>query len=328
MSGTTLNFLNVSSRPSTINLGLESFNEVLLSRPRKSAKENRAEFSEELKRIRRRCEVTYHRALLSYIPERQRSDKFKVSQQQRGVWYSDTHLLCRRSDAAPLLKSLHNVLERCQYLVAVGDEFDFAWSEIKDPIAAAVDYKIRLAKRYPHCTFHTVLGNHDGSEEYLKALQEASKIYPNIVVHRYAVKLGKYLFTHGDCVHWNKTSTQVLDKYRHSFNNGWLPSQIEKVADRIIHTIGVHRKVPELLLEIMLPRKLQAERILSFIRHLDLTLLDGVEYVCSGHTHKKFRGFKHAGYNFSNGGAHERGFRPALNRFSVSLQNENIEKGE
>ena len=74
----------------------------------------------------------------------------------------------------------------------------------------------------------------------------------------------------------------------------------------------------------MLPRKVQVERILAFINQIDSSLLEGVQTICFGHTHKGFRGFEHAGFRFYNGGSHERGFKPALHRFSINTAESNL----
>lgn len=298
-------------------------NEIFCPRPaeleQSSQKDHRSDFIARLRTIRRQSESSYHENLLAYCPSHWNSKALPQlpAQATRGIWYTDSHLLCRRSDAAPLIYSLHRALSRCSYAVSLGDEFDFAWSELKDPIKRAVDFKIRLAKKYPHCSFYTIAGNHDGCDNYISALQEASKSQPNIVVQRYALRLGSHVFTHGDCVHWNNPTTNRIDRYRASYNNGWKPNLAERLLERATHRLGLHSKIPQHLLELLIPRKVQAERLLAFINQINPTLLDGARTICFGHTHKAFRGFEYQGYRFVNGGAHEEGFRPSLHKFVV-----------
>ena len=308
-------------------LRFEGFGARTEENTRISAKQSREDFAERLNRIRKKCPTSYHRELLQYFPDpvtarpssSPRTSSASVSRSyDTGVWYTDPHLLCRRSDAAKLMHALHRVLGRCRYAVSVGDKWDFGWSEVANPIDTAVKHEIQLAKRYPNCKFIIIPGNHDGSDDYIGALQEAATQVPNIEVHRYAAKIGRYLFTHGDCVGLKEPTVEALDKYRRSYHQGWTPNLAERCFDRAIHLLGLHCKVPEHLMKHIIPRNVQAKRILSFIRGLDPSLLDGVEVIGFGHTHDKFNAFDYEGYRFRNGGAHEKGFKPALHRFSIA----------
>ncbi len=105
---------------------------------------------------------------------------------------ADLHLFANRSYAHRYLEEITRKASQANTFVLGGDIFDFRWSRI--PILKAVDRAARwleeLARACPDCQFHVVLGNHDYHRAFIDRLVELEQQLPNLVWHRYYVRLG------------------------------------------------------------------------------------------------------------------------------------------
>lgn len=232
-----------------------------------------------------------------------------------GLVVSDVHLFARRSAPAKTLHQLYKALDTATECVLNGDIFDFGWTKLRS-ISVSVDASKRylevLLKRYPRCTFHFVVGNHDHIKPFLKVLDELSRTHPNFKWHPSHVKIGEHLFLHGDVTNWKRPTRAHLERFREFYCAERHRGRIMNFFASLSTFLGLHRADGTLRSKHAL-----AIRIASYLEHEDPDALRGTRHIFFGHTHVPFQNFRYRGIAFHNTGSSEKGCEGRILSFTT-----------
>lgn len=230
----------------------------------------------------------------------------------RGVVVSDLHFFARRSRAGDCFDSVRTSLASAQVLVLNGDIFDFRWSTLADvdsTLDAAIRWLRDLARDFPECEVHYVIGNHDCLTRFRERLDASRPALPRLQCHEQGLRLGDRLFLHGDCAHRWMDPTG-LRHYREQWNNdrqhGRLTTTAYLAADRLRLTHAAHAG--------WFPRRDTVKRLAHYLDQAWPDWRRATRHCYFGHTHLPFSDYRHDGVVFHNTGSAIRGmgFNPIV----------------
>jgi len=248
-------------------------------------------------------------------------------------WFfvSDLHLLARRSQADRYGALLDRAASQASRFVLGGDIFDFRWAAAAvtaPPLAAggqildfrtaasgdmawavreAVGWLQRLLRRHPQCQFHLVLGNHDYHWAFLCRLDGLADEFPHFHWHPYYLRLGKYMFLHGDVVQ-RKMTPERLAVHRIRWHHRHRPARLRSH----LYDLWQASRLPRVLGPLVFPKRRVARRILAYLQRIGHGPEQGVRHVYFGHIHRGFSGYRYRGLTFHNSPPAVRGHRFGL----------------
>lgn len=217
---------------------------------------------------------------------------------KHGYVISDLHLFAHRSTGHEHHDAIHAAAKKVDFIVLNGDIFDFHWSTVgtlEESLHAAKRYLRALVKPNPRCKLFYVLGNHDGLDLFLPALESLAETYENFTWFPSHLRINGLLFLHGDLI--------LSNAKRDPFVRPITPPKPTKgkaahLAYRSVVAMRLHRPVAN----IHRPRYC-AKRILRALATHDPSLREGLHDIYFGHTHSSFEDFEHEGIRFHNTGA-------------------------
>jgi len=228
-----------------------------------------------------------------------------------GYVISDLHLFSDRSTAAQQIGRIRRTARGADFLVLNGDIFDFEWSTMGPPDAAAemaVDLLASLVAGSDGCQVFYVLGNHDRFRFFATHLDTLAREHATFHWHPTHVRLGRCLFLHGDLMFDRRCEDPFGGDMA---DNTRTRSQAMHLGYRALIATRVHRFAKPFYR----PRRC-ARRILGCLRRSHPTLREGLTDVYFGHTHRGFANFHYEGITFHNSGCAIRHLESRL--FSVT----------
>ncbi len=221
---------------------------------------------------------------------------------------SDLHLLARRSNAPRYTAAIWRAAAQADAFVLGGDIFDFRWARARcprEPVDEAAAWLAELAKDFPRCEFHFVLGNHDFHQGFIDRLNRLEGEWANLFWHPYFLRLGGNVFLHGDVADGRATPESLRARRTRGLGRhhrrGWLPN----LCYDLLVASRLHKPLPFLVY----PRKRVARRILAYLDNIGHGPQAGVRHVYFGHTHRSLSHYRFGGLVFHNGGAPIKGVR-------------------
>ncbi len=223
----------------------------------------------------------------------------------RGLVLSDAHLFAGHARRSPeLFRTLAERLEGYDLCVLNGDMMEVLVPGMVLPdVVASCIHTIRSFCRQamevnPHCAIHYVIGNHEATEDYMRALQALAKEMPNLHIHPEYVCMGDAMFLHGDLPMYHKRLTQreAVKPYASGIG-GFLTALYSPIQQ----------------LEVMVrARTSPVSRAVKTIADVlaKTTGLEHIHHVFFGHTHRPFAGLKEQGRSYYNTGAFNDGMQP------------------
>ena len=233
-----------------------------------------------------------------------------------GATISDLHLFSHHSRPESYLGQIDETAQQSKIFIFNGDIFDFKWSEhgvFSRSVVAARQFLERLIERHPDCHFVVTLGNHDAVPLYMDVLRELADSYANFEWHEFAYIVEDRVFLHGDVIHAG-CSNLALRRFRGKLQR---PANGHKLQ-RMAHS-AVHRSHVPWVAYKMLPKRILASRILSYLDHENW--MDGhrIEHIHFGHTHSAFEDFSYRGYLFHNTGSGTHGSQFRVVKFPLQM---------
>ncbi|MFW5860335.1 MAG: metallophosphoesterase [Planctomycetota bacterium] len=222
----------------------------------------------------------------------------------RGFVIGDLHLFGSHSRAHRHLAGIAAAARLVDDLVINGDAVDFRWAqhpELRVTIEAACRWLARLCHRAPACQVHYVLGNHDAIAPWVHRLRAMTCHLPNLSLHETSLRLGEWLFLHGDlvleqgCHHPTRRTLRDDPRRRralfHMIYRLLTTSILPRIADRLPWPAARARRF-EAVLGAQAPE-----------------LLRGAEHLVFAHTHAPFRNHRHGPRCYHNAGSMIHGMR-------------------
>jgi len=231
-----------------------------------------------------------------------------------GATVSDLHLFSHHSRPGRYLRQFEAAAVEADVFVLNGDIFDFKWSEhgvFSRSVTAAVNFLETLLNEFPECQFRVILGNHDAVPAYMAALKELEKKHENLFWHEFACIVEDRIFLHGDVIHAGCTN-ESLRRFR---------SRLQRPANghplqRMAHSV-VHRSHVQWVALRMIPKRILASRLLSYLHNENWLKGGGIQHVYFGHTHHDFEDFQYRGFVFHNSGSATHGSRLRVVKFPL-----------
>jgi UDP-2,3-diacylglucosamine hydrolase len=220
---------------------------------------------------------------------------------KQGLVISDLHLFAKRSQGLQLTDTIGHALGDVDTLVLNGDVVDFRWTTlatVDDTAKRAADWLMALRRRAPQCRIHVLLGNHDHHRLWIARLDAMQAEDSDLCWHAYHLKLDRTLFLHGDCANRRMDATELAQRRQRVLNERRL-SPVLGTLYNSVHRLGI----TTLIHKVYFKRPQVADRILHYAADASASLLDGVEDIYFGHTHRPFENFVHAGRRFHNTGS-------------------------
>ncbi len=203
-----------------------------------------------------------------------------------------------------------------------GDLFDFCWScEGDGPKSRelAIEWLDRWKREFPEKTFVYLTGNHDAQTEFQDALAEwaggsgqargASLQHPRLSIEPAAVHVGLDAIRIGDClmVHGDVIEAGGIDAGLAAYRSRWQHDRTgthrPPTIRNSLYNVAVNARLHLATAGVAHRRKNSCLRLLRWTRNQPDWVDDGVRRIVFGHTHRRLRGVRIAGYEFYNGGA-------------------------
>lgn len=234
----------------------------------------------------------------------------------RGWVVSDLHLLARRSQGTACFESVRSDLAAADLLVLNGDTFDFRWSTRRDTatsVEAALDWLRELARDFPNCEIHYVLGNHDCLTLFRESLTALASTFPRLHWHVHGLRLADALFLHGDCAD-RLMDPEELSRRRQRWANDRPRGRWAASAYLALDRLGL----TQWALSRHFPRRQTVARIVHYLDRGWPDWRSTIRTCYFGHTHLPFADCLCGGITFHNTGSAIRGmaFKPL--RFEVN----------
>ena len=221
---------------------------------------------------------------------------------------SDLHLFAPHSDYPRHRALLESKLKDADLFIFNGDTFDFRWQNLdadrqsglavsERMMQAALQWIHTLAHRFPHCTFHFIAGNHDGSERYLQQLKATVQTLDNVEIHEYYLFLSPSLFLHGDAIFY--PHPKKLSHYRQKFST-------KKSSTQTLHRYyqwAIHLRLHRIFCYTYTTKQWAAKRILKYLDTLESDIIRQCTYIYYGHTHRPVSAYLYQGKQFYNTGS-------------------------
>jgi UDP-2,3-diacylglucosamine hydrolase len=192
-------------------------------------------------------------------------------------------------------------LHTAEALVLKGDTFDFRWSTLgrhDETLPAAMDWLRNVARDFPRCRIHLIVGNHDCTAAFLVELNRLTGEVARFQWHEYSLRLGQALFIHGDCAH-RQMDHHGLRRFRRKWHGDWRCGAALSAAYVCADRLGITRRVHEW----HFPRAKTVERIVHYLDRTQPGLREQIRDCYFGHTHLPFANYEHAGILFHNTGS-------------------------
>ncbi len=244
------------------------------------------------------------------------------------AFISDLHLLSSRCSYDDHEAAIRHAVESAEVCVWGGDLFDFCWScEGDGPTSRklAIDWLDRWKCEYPEKTFVYLTGNHDAQPEFQAALSQWARdngqpkfpspqspqppqppqlsIEPSILhVGLDAVRIGDCLLVHGDVIEAGGIDSG-LAAYRSRWHHERRGIARPPAVRNSLYNVAVHARVHLATAGVAHRRKNVCLRLVRWMNGQPDWVGDGVRRIIFGHTHRRLRGVRTAGYEFYNGGA-------------------------
>lgn len=217
-----------------------------------------------------------------------------------GATVSDLHLFSHHSRPGRYRSQILETANKADHFVLNGDIFDFKWSEhgvFERSVDAAVKYLEGLLEAAPKCRFHVILGNHDAVFPYMEALTALEEEHENLEWHEFTCTLQDRIFLHGDVIHAG-SSNESLRRFRSRLRQPAKGHSVQRMAHSALHRSHVQWVAFKVL-----PKRILAARILSYLKHEDCLKNRSIRHVYFGHTHSGFEDFRHKGLVYHNCGS-------------------------
>jgi UDP-2,3-diacylglucosamine pyrophosphatase LpxH len=231
-----------------------------------------------------------------------------------GATISDLHLFSHHSRPERYFGRINETASSAKIFILNGDIFDFKWSEhgvFSRSVTAAKQFLEHLLNSHPDCHFVVLLGNHDAVPLYMDALDELDESFENIEWHEFAYVMHDRVFLHGDVIHAGCTN-HALRRFRGKL----LRPASGHALQRMAHS-AVHRSHVSWVAFKMLPKRILASRILTYLDHENWLSNNSISHVHFGHTHSAFEDFRYRGYIFHNSGSATHGSRLRVVNFPL-----------
>lgn len=232
----------------------------------------------------------------------------------RGATVSDLHLFSHHSRSQRYMDWIRETADEVDFFVLNGDIFDFKWSRhgpFTRSIQAAATFLDQLCRSHPHCRFIIVLGNHDAVPPYIRTLEQLANSLPNLQWHEFVARIDDRIFLHGDLIHAG-TSNKAIRSFRQRLRVPANGHPLQRLAHGAVH----RSRLPWMAFR-LLPKRILASRILTYLRHEDC-LQPPPRHIYFGHTHSDFQDFRYRGFLFHNCGSATHGGRLRVVRFNQS----------
>ena len=220
---------------------------------------------------------------------------------RRLAFVSDLHLFSSRCNIQRHRWAIEQAVQWADVCVWGGDLFDFRWSRagndtatIRQSIAWLEDW----CERHPETTFVYLDGNHDAHAAFAKAMRTWSQDNPRFRCGLDALRIGDSLLLHGDVIEGNGSS-EKFEAYRAHWRSKSQAGVLSHRAYDAVIAARMHRAVASAAHR----NKRTCLRLLHWIHSQPKPLVEGVERVIFGHTHRRLDGLRVDGVRFYNGGA-------------------------
>jgi UDP-2,3-diacylglucosamine pyrophosphatase LpxH len=216
-------------------------------------------------------------------------------------FFSDLHLFARRSRADRHHDQLLAAARRSDLVVLGGDIFDFKWSHLgsdKETARAGRDWIARLMSEAPDQQFCYLLGNHDCNPAMIEQLTELSAEAPQLNWFRYWMKLGPWVFLHGDVAD-HRMDQAGLERKR----NNWSKNHRKGRVANLMYDATIQMRIHSLVAAAVFTKQRTASRVLNYLRDVHEDPEADISDVFFGHTHNVMDGFEFQGIRFHNSGA-------------------------
>lgn len=230
---------------------------------------------------------------------------------KQGFVFSDLHLFAQRCNNAVLEQVIQSIPENSDFLVLNGDIIDFRWSHHRKEdatIHAGLEWIKTLQSHLPKTKFYYVMGNHDCSQPWSRALDTLrSDSFQWSPTH---FRLGNALFLHGDL------PLEIKNPFHRPLletsHNMPLKPVMVPLYDAILaihaHKILAAPFSPKLCSSLI-------SKTLSKYPHADS---NGIEHIYFGHTHRPFHGYLYNRVHYYNTGSSIRHLKPNALRVQIN----------
>jgi UDP-2,3-diacylglucosamine hydrolase len=210
-------------------------------------------------------------------------------------------MFSRRSEFPRHERSLYTAARKADVFVLNGDTFDFRWttlSGIDVTVVAAIGWLRKLARRFPKCHFHFILGNHDHVTPFIEALDALTRELANLSWHPYYLRLGDTVFLHGDVSDRRMTPAMLEDRRTRREHDTTRHPMFHDLYDVALR-INLHRAAHRM----RFPRKRVARRVIHYLEEVGHGPVSGIRHVYFGHTHAAMSNFQYRDLVFHNTGS-------------------------
>lgn len=224
------------------------------------------------------------------------------------------HLFSHHARPDRYFQVIEQAADRSSIFVLNGDIFDFKWSHhgvFTRSVLAARSHIEQTVAGHPDCQFVVILGNHDAVPAYVDTLKELEQEHPNLTWREFAFVFENRIFLHGDVIHAG-CSNHAIRQFRSRLQQ---PARGHSLQ-RMMHSAMYHSRVPWAAYR-LLPNRILASRILSYLRHEDYLTNSAIDHIYFGHTHCAFEDFRYKGFTFHNTGAAVHGSILRVVTFSI-----------
>jgi len=221
----------------------------------------------------------------------------------RGYVTSDLHVFGCGSLYETLLPTFYKQATQYPVIVLNGDTFDFKrapFASSSETSKHAIEWLHNLSQIASSSSIFLVLGNHDCHKIFVQALHSASSNLPNVKIAPEQLRLGSCLFIHGDAIDLTQGATEITHvRSRYSqVEPHWRARAFSGLVTRLgLNKVEYLRHSPATL----------AQKILSYIRCTQPSILNGVRHIYFGHTHVPIDNFEYENFIFHNTGSMIRG---------------------
>ncbi|WP_242631945.1 metallophosphoesterase [Rubripirellula amarantea] len=219
----------------------------------------------------------------------------------RFCFVSDLHCFSSRSTATQHESLIEQVIDRSDVCVWGGDLFDFRWSQVgheDDSIEAALEWLSRFYEAYPTKQFVFLTGNHDAHGGFAERLREWGHDRNRFLCGLDALVVRDTVFLHGDVIEGGGTDIAFAN-YRRT----WQGKPVAHPHASKFYDAAVSARLHQAVAMSAHRRRRTCLRLARWINRQDSALLEPIERVVFGHTHRQIERYHNAGFEFHNGGA-------------------------
>jgi hypothetical protein len=225
------------------------------------------------------------------------------SRPRKGYVVSDLHIFSCASLYERRLPEFFQSIGQYTDVVLNGDTFDFkrsVFSSSQETSAKAIEWLRELCERFPHTTFHYLLGNHDCNVHFVAHATTLAQSVSNLAIIQDSLLLGSALFIHGDVTDLPSGSldlTTLRTRYAHAEPNLFSKIFANVVTHLRINSVEYLRHSKQSL----------ACAIINYLQAVHPEQLHKATQIYFGHTHVPFTRFQYDRFTFHNTGSLVRG---------------------